>query len=153
EPGWVPGERTAYHPASSWYVLGEVVARRSGLAIDRYLRERVFLPLGMESSWVGIPADRYAALRLRIAPAYRPEARAGSEHRWRAYPWDEAGWIGRVSPAENGWGPARELARLYEALLGHRLAGGAPLLAPATVAALTAPQLPEGQLDESLRRV
>jgi len=157
EPGWVPGERTAYHPASSWYVLGEVVARRSGLAIDRYLRERVFLPLGMESSWVGIPADRYAELRPRIAPAYRTgslaEARTGAGGRWRRYPWDEADWIGRVSPAENGWGPARELARLYEALLGSRSAGGAPLLAPATVAALTTPQLPEGRLDESLRRV
>jgi CubicO group peptidase (beta-lactamase class C family) len=165
EAGWVPGERTAYHPASSWYVLGEIVARRSGLPIDRYLRERIFEPLGMESSWVGIPAARYAALRPRLAPVYRTGALAAQTTqaeqtapaalgaRWRRYPWDDAGWASRVSPAENGWGPARELARLYEMLLAHGARGGARLLAPETVAAMTAPQLAAGRFDESLKRV
>ncbi len=151
EPGAVPGAQTAYHPASSWYVLGEIVARRSGLAIDRYLRQRIFLPLGMASSSVGISAERAAALRARIAPVYR--------RGWQRFPWDEAAWLARVSPAENGWGPARELARLYETLLAPHAANVANaantalLLSAATVGELTAPQSPGGRFDASLRRV
>ena len=33
---------------------------------DRYVREEIFGPLGMDDCWVGLPADRYEAYGDRI---------------------------------------------------------------------------------------
>lgn len=145
EPGWAPGARTAYQPASSWFVLGEVIQRIAGEPFQRHLRERVLLALGMDDSWPGMPPEVYGALRHRLVPAWR----AGLPGGWRPYPWDGEAYVTRSSPAENAWGPARELGRFYEALLE----GGRGALSPASVAALTTPAAADGVFDESLKRV
>ena len=66
EPGWVPGKKAGYHAAAGMSVLGEIVARTSGRPFDEYVREEIFVPLGMHDCWVGMPEDRYAAYGDRI---------------------------------------------------------------------------------------
>jgi CubicO group peptidase (beta-lactamase class C family) len=151
EPRWVPGEKAGYHTASSWFVLGEVIRRVDGRSFASYVREEVFAPLGLEDSWVGIPADRYRAYREagRIAATYDTDGAAPRPHGWET---EERAVFS--NPGGNGFGPLRELGRFYEALLAR----GAPppgrpgrrILSPQAVEALTARHR-VGLLDHTFR--
>ena len=68
-PVAAPGERFIYSDIN-FVVLGEVVARVSGLSLDRFVQERVFGPIGMTDTTFRPTADA----RERIAPteACRP---------------------------------------------------------------------------------
>jgi CubicO group peptidase (beta-lactamase class C family) len=57
-----PGERWIYHTGSD--VLGVLIARASGQPFERFLRERLFEPLGMNDTGFSVPAaqlDRLAS--------------------------------------------------------------------------------------------
>jgi CubicO group peptidase (beta-lactamase class C family) len=133
EPGWTPGHKAGYHPTSGWFVLGEIVRRLDGRPFDRYVREAIFEPLGMADCWVGMPPEVYRAYGDRIGrmhntvEAPRPVPVTDSE----------AACAGSV-PGGNGRGPMRQLARLYELLLGGGVLDSVRLLDPRTVEALTA---------------
>ena len=44
----MPGHKAGYHTVTSWYILGEIVARLSGISYaTNYVREKIFLPLSM----------------------------------------------------------------------------------------------------------
>jgi CubicO group peptidase (beta-lactamase class C family) len=135
EPRWVPGQKAGYHLASSWFILGEVVRRLSGLPFDRYVREEIFLPLGMADCWVGLPAERYReyAAAGRLGHLYNTEGAPPRQHVWTA----EARLAG-IHPGGNGYGPMRELARFYGMLLGRGGLDGKKVLSPQAVEALTA---------------
>src|SRR6185295_19289357 len=135
EPRWEPGRKAGYHHASSWFVLGGIVERLAGRPFERTVREEIFEPLRMADSWIGMPAAAYAAYRAaeRLAPAWNTEKPGAPSHGFEA----EAQVVS-CSPGGNGWGPARELARFYEMLLGGGSLRGAEILKPQTVAALTA---------------
>jgi CubicO group peptidase (beta-lactamase class C family) len=67
------GLRVDFEPGSKWAysnhgfaTLGQIVEDVSGLPLDRYLRERVFDPLGMESS----DLVRSERVRARLATGY-----------------------------------------------------------------------------------
>jgi len=47
EPRWVPGQTAGYHPATSWYILGELIRLLDGRSYDRYIDEMICGPLGM----------------------------------------------------------------------------------------------------------
>ncbi len=128
EPRWEPGQKAGYHQASSWFILGEVVARLRGQPCERVLRERVLEPLGMENSWVGMPLEVYEANRPLIAPSWATE---GDEP--RRLDLDTEPYCLKCSPAGGGRGPIRELGRFYE-----RLLLGQNLLTSQTVEALAA---------------
>jgi CubicO group peptidase (beta-lactamase class C family) len=115
-------------------LLGEVVARVSGISFDRYVREEIFLPLGMEDCWVGVPADRYEAYGDRIGVMHVtasgvPEVLAGI---------DAPRVTTRPMPGMNGRGPMNQFGRFYEMLLGRGERAGVRLLSPITVAAVSA---------------
>lgn len=138
EPGWVPGERCAYHVASGWYVLAEVVRRLDGRDFPRYAREEIFLPLGMRDTWIGMPPEQHRLYGERIAPMHATEYDPIPHPYW---PWAgtaEACAICR--PGGSAWGPARELGWLYECLLGGGERRGARVLSAASVAEMTSPQ-------------
>ena len=42
------------------------MARVSGVPYERYVRDEIFGPLGMDDCWVGMPVDRYEAYGDRI---------------------------------------------------------------------------------------
>ena len=134
EPRWVPGEKAGYHLASSWFLLGELVARIDGRDFSQYVREEIFEPLGMRDSWIGMPSERWREYGDRIGRMYGTENGARMERAWNR----EAHVVG-CSPGGNGHGPIRELGRFYEMLLSRGEWNGARILSPQTVEAMTVP--------------
>jgi len=133
EPSWVPGHKAGYHRASSWFVLAEIVRRCSGQPFERYVRERIFVPLGMEDCWIGMPEERYRSYGSRIAAMFDTEAQP-----FEAHPWTTARRLTTCFPGGNACGPVRQLGRLYEALAGGGRLGAGRILRPQTVEALAA---------------
>ncbi|MCX7718599.1 MAG: beta-lactamase family protein [Candidatus Sumerlaeaceae bacterium] len=134
EPRWPLGWKAGYDAAAGWFMLGEVVRRVSGVPFCRYARERIFEPLGMADSWIGIPPDRIAQYGSRIAPMFDTR---GSHPTAQTFAGNQPEQISACLPGANGRGPARELGRFYEMLLGRGTLDGVRLLAPPTVDALT----------------
>ncbi len=55
EPRWVPGQKAGYHLSSSFFVLGELIARLAGEPFRDFVRRELFEQLGMENC-----CDRHA---------------------------------------------------------------------------------------------
>jgi CubicO group peptidase (beta-lactamase class C family) len=128
-----PGTRAGYHAAAGMSVLGEVVARVSGVPFDQYVRHEIFEPLGMDDCWIGLPTDRYEAYGNRIGIMHvttgAPEVMAGI---------DAPKVLAEPMPGGNGRGPMNQLGRFYEMFLGHGEREGVRILDPVTVAAISA---------------
>lgn len=139
EPGWVPGMKAGYHVATSWYILGELVRRLEGRRFERYVREAIFEPLGMNDSWVGMPPERYRAYGDRIGLMHDTSegGTAGAAPRADLF-WDSEEGAALCRPAGNGRGPVRELGRFYQALLNRGELDGARILSPQTIEAIAA---------------
>jgi CubicO group peptidase (beta-lactamase class C family) len=139
---WEPGTKAGYHPTSGWKILGAVVEAVDGRPIDRYVADEVLGPAGMKESRLGVPPDEQAALGPRLVPvAWKGHAIAISDgggirmlpyHVERIH--NEAWHVAKVEPGGGMRGPARELGRLYESLLGF----GPPLLEARTVEVMAA---------------
>jgi CubicO group peptidase (beta-lactamase class C family) len=140
---WEPGTDAAYHPSSGWKILGAIVERVDGRPIDRYLRDELFKPLGVENMRLGIPVDEQAAFRERITPVYwrgHVMPVVDEDGGWRMLPYqvdeyhNEPYFIAKVEPGGGMRAPARELGRFYESLLGF----GPSVLEPRTVELMSA---------------
>lgn len=134
EPGWTPGRKAGYHPATSWFILAEVLRRLDGRPVEQQLREDIFAPLDMEDSWLAMPPERFFAYDTRIAPLYNTSN--GDESQLELVDEEAGATIPR--PGASGRGPIRELARFYEMLLLRGALGGVRILSPQAVEALTA---------------
>jgi CubicO group peptidase (beta-lactamase class C family) len=147
EPGWVPGQKAGYHTASTWFILGELVRRIDGRRFEDYVRDELFLPLGMVDSWVGLPADRYHAYGDRIGVMQNTDPAMKVPHAW-----DTPEMAALCKPGGNGRGPIRELARFYQMLLNGGSLEGARILSPQTIEALTARHR-VGMFDHSFKHI
>ena len=157
EAGWVPGEKAGYHVASSWFILGEVVRLLDGRPLERYVRDEIFLPLGMTDCWIGLPPERYAAYGDRIGIMQNTARPADLRHATaslaaRSHGWDTPEAAAMCKPGANARGPIRQLGRFYEALLAGGSLGGKRILSPQTVEAMTARQR-VGLFDHSFKHV
>lgn len=132
EPRWTPGRKAGYHLTSSWFILGEIVRRLAGLPFPELVRSRIFLPLGMEDCWIGMPKARWTAYGDRIAPLYDTES-GGVAHEAT-----QELHLTRPSPGGNAVGPMAQLGRFYACLLAGGRTGEGRLLSPQTVEALVA---------------
>lgn len=139
---WEPGTAAGYHPVSGWKVLGAVVETVDGRPIEQFLGDEILQPLGLDSTFLGIPIDTQAELGDRIVPVEwtgHTMPVVDDDGALSMVPYriervhNEAWHIAKVEPAGGMRGPARELGVFYEALLGH----GPALLAPATVELMT----------------
>ena len=131
----MPGERAGYHLSCGMTLLAEIVRRCDGRRFEEYVRAEVFGPLGMPDCWVGMPAERAVAYGERIGTMHNTATGT-------AVPlddFDRVEFLGRCIPGGGGRGPVRQLARLYEALLGHGELDGHRVLSVQTVEAITAP--------------
>ena len=149
EPGWIPGQKAGYHLASTWFLLGELVRVLDGRALPQYVREELFLPLGMHDSWIGIPPKDYAAYGDRMG-VLQDTAPAGPARRPNSF--DNAETAATCRPGGNGRGPIRELGRFYEMLLAHGTLDGVTILSPQTVEAITARQR-VGMFDHTFKHI
>jgi CubicO group peptidase (beta-lactamase class C family) len=132
-----------------------VVRVVDGRPIAQYAAEEVFAPLGITDSYVALPPDRLDDLRPRLAeirdrlPKTGPDVLPGLD--FEHYNTDE--YLCAISPGNTCRGPAHDLGRVYEALLGGGAIGpdsdapnsNAPnsnararVLAPTTVEAMIA---------------
>jgi CubicO group peptidase (beta-lactamase class C family) len=147
QDGFTPGQRAAYDPARTWFILGEVVHRVTGRPIERVVREEVFEPLGMRDSWMAIPRQLHRAYGERIGITYSVKdgvlapTHGHSEDVCRA-----------PSPGGNCRGPIRELGHFYEMLLGRGVRDGVTILKPETVDLMTCRHR-RGMHDETFKHV
>jgi CubicO group peptidase (beta-lactamase class C family) len=125
-----PGRYREYHPLCAGYILGEVVQRITGKGYSEFIREALFLPLGMDDCWVGMTEERFEAYGDRIGFVYSQ----GRDGILVPPPGGERYSL-RVSPHGNGRGPVRRFGRFFEALLlGGELDGTRILSRQATEA-------------------
>jgi len=139
-PEYPAGTRAGYHAAAGMTVLGEVVERVSGIPFDRYVRERIFEPVGAPDCWIGMPESEYARYGDRIGFMHLTSG-DGAQPLPRI---NSARSAATPMPGAGGRGPVNQLARVFEALV----AGGGSLLSPVTVAAISARHR-TGMLDET----
>ena len=135
---WEPGTKAGYHPVTGWKVLGAVIEAVDGRPVDEYLHDEILEPLGCASSSLGVPLAVQDALGDRLVPvAWKghrfPVVEDDGGLRMVPYRIDEIHnqpWhVAKVEPGASMRGPARELGRFYESLLGY----GPRLLEPGTV--------------------
>jgi CubicO group peptidase (beta-lactamase class C family) len=139
ERDWIPGQRAGYHTHTSWYLLGEIINRVTGVPHDQWIRRRIFEPLGMHDTWLAMPPERYHAYGDRIgalmdttgAPAQSPQPLINLDTELAA---------SRSRPSASCRGPLRELARFYEMLRRGGELNGTRLLREDTVRLITSRQ-------------
>ena len=66
---YTPGETLAYHPINYGWVIAEIVRRVDGRTFDRFIAEELTAPLGMDNTYVGLPAG----LEGRVSPMHLME--------------------------------------------------------------------------------
>lgn len=133
EPRWIPGRAAGYGAHATWFILGEIVRRVSGEAIDRYARRHIFEPCGMSGTFMSIPPGEQARLgdRLAIMQNTDPQART-------AIDFDSPEAIASARPSASVRGPIRELGFFYQMLLGRGMGvDGRRVLSSIAVDAMT----------------
>jgi CubicO group peptidase (beta-lactamase class C family) len=145
EPRWTAGQKAGYHALTSWYVLGEIIARLTGRDFESALQTLVLEPAGMNRTTCFLSADELQN-NPRHSGLYNTKDEPMSEDR---------STIGLCSPGSSLRGPVRELGRFYEMLL-RQLRTDAPgsdaAIRPQTIEALTARHR-VGMFDHTFKRV
>ena len=145
-PDFSPGSGVQYQ-SMGFAMLGEVIARVSGVDCPTWLREQLFEPLGLVDTRLGAPAEWFEGQPARVDRI--AEIRLLDEQVGQAWSWNERYWRMLGTP----WGgllttPA-ELGRLGRLMLE----GGGGILSPASIAAATRNQLAAmPDVPESMRR-
>jgi CubicO group peptidase (beta-lactamase class C family) len=114
ELAWEPGTQRGYHPFSSWFVVGELVQRLDGRPLADTLRARVLEPAGIERDGftLGRPEE------LGSAPVVvRTNGEKGAPPQAEARYWSDPDTHRAVIPGGGGIARAREVVKLYRALL------------------------------------
>jgi CubicO group peptidase (beta-lactamase class C family) len=112
-PGWRIGIDAGYSEYAGWMLLGELMQRITGEAVRDYLRRAVLQPIGMVDTWIGMTSAEYASVADRIG--VNVDLRGD-----RAFPmlFERTERVCcETNPAHGGYSTARDLARLYDALL------------------------------------
>jgi CubicO group peptidase (beta-lactamase class C family) len=131
-PEFRPGTDYFYSdPGTS--TLGAIIAERSGMPAEQYIRTRILEPLRMRDSF--LVDDPKSPLRARVAAAYQRQ-----DSVWVRY-WDNT--MPPIVPffrASGGlYSTAQDYARFMAAMLGKGTFAGAHVLSPASVELSTQP--------------
>jgi len=134
EPLFAPGSSIHYQ-SMGILILAEIVERVAGMSIGEILAKRLFAPLGMDRSVLGMPAGGIGSTVLVLPPAFEPSTPDyGSDWNteyWRAF---GAPWGGLHSTAE-------DLGRFLMHMLGER---------PGPLSVATRSEMPTNQTDAML---
>jgi CubicO group peptidase (beta-lactamase class C family) len=133
---WPVGSKFEYHPTSGFWVIAEIIERRTGKDFRDFVRERIALPLGLPEMRVGLPREfhsRVAELvyvgeplsdeeRKKLGIPAMPETEVTEEAilGFNRSHVREAG-----VPGGGGIMTAGELALFYQGLLHNRAQDGA----------------------------
>jgi CubicO group peptidase (beta-lactamase class C family) len=120
------GSRSVYSDLGI-ILLGEILERAAGEPLEAFVRDRVFVPLGMRDTRFRPPPE----LRPRIAPTeldpWRGRLLQGEVHDENAFA------MGGVAPHAGLFGTARDLARFAQMLLNRGTFNGRRLVSRETV--------------------
>jgi len=131
-----------YQPGTKWHygvstdMLGYVVEKASGQPLDKFLRQRIFEPLGMKDTAFYVPAekvDRFAVCYGKDLSVYDDPAKSR--------------YIKKATLCTGGGGllsTAPDYMRFCQMLLNKGQLDGKRLLRTETVEMMTKNQLPEG---------
>ncbi len=133
-PHHAPGAAPAYHVISYGFLLGEVLQRATGEPLRELMRRELIEPLGLHHTHLGTPRHQWRH-RVPLRGAAGPRQLLFNRRLLR-----EA-----VVPAATMAGPARDLARFYQAVLEG------DVLPPAATAELLTPSS-EGETDRYFGR-
>ncbi|HKO97983.1 MAG TPA: exo-beta-N-acetylmuramidase NamZ domain-containing protein [Pyrinomonadaceae bacterium] len=144
-----PGARFVYSDIG-YIALGEVVRRVSGMRLDEFARQNIFMPLGMR----GTGFNPSPQLRARIAPTEKrrgqmsylgdtPQPDAIDADKWlRGEVHDPTSFrMNGVAGHAGLFTTADDLAIYAQMILNGGSYGGAQILGPLTVAEMTRPRL------------
>ena len=146
-----PGSRFFYHPTATFWVIAEIIERRSGMEFRQFVRERIALPLGLPGMHVGLAPE----LHHRVADlVYVSKPLSPEEMRKLGFPpipeteVTEEMILGfntpmvRESGVPGGGGimTAAELALFYQGLMRNRGKDGDPLWRPEVLAEALRPR-------------
>jgi CubicO group peptidase (beta-lactamase class C family) len=69
------GERFVYHPTSGFWVLAEIIERRSGMNFREFVRDRIATPLGLPELRLGVPPPEHKRIAeiVHVGQALTPE--------------------------------------------------------------------------------
>jgi CubicO group peptidase (beta-lactamase class C family) len=132
-----PGSRWVY--STSMDIQGYIVEKLSGQTLPGFMREHIFMPLGMKDAGFYVPADK----RARFATGYREEKGAlvaeptenGQPTDYATEPTAPQGGGGLVATIEDYY-------RFAQMLLNQGQLGGTRVLAPSSVKLMTENHLP-----------
>lgn len=133
-----PGEEWNYSVSTD--VLGAVVERVSGMALDRFFATRIFEPLGMADTFFQVPEskiDRLADCWALDESGTRVMYDRGHASAWSRFPRLVSGGGGLVSTA-------LDYHRFCTMCLNGGVLGGVRLVSPKTIELMTMNHLPGG---------
>lgn len=145
EPGVAAGEKAAYQPLATWFVLGELIQTLSGRTLPKYVREKIFDPLDMPDSWIGMPQEKFNKYGERLAVLPNMQIAQQPPH-----PYSTPRGATACIPGGSGYGPIRELGHFYEMLLGGGQRNDVRILSADSVAQMTTRQR-VGMFDETFQ--
>lgn len=139
------GQRFIYHATSGFWVMAEIIERRSGQDFREFVRDRIATPLGLPQLRLGIPPQEHERIAeiVYVGQALTPEEM--KKLGWPTMPETEVNEtlitgfndpIVRESGVPGGGGimSAAELALFYQGLLHNPpVADGAPIWKPETL--------------------
>jgi uncharacterized protein YbbC (DUF1343 family)/CubicO group peptidase (beta-lactamase class C family) len=131
-----PGTKFTYSDIN-FILLGEIVHKVTGKMLPDYVREKVFVPLGMNETMFQPPA----AFKSRIAPTELVDGvmlRGVVHDETTRYMGGIAGHAGLFTTAD-------DLAKFAEMMLGLGTRNGVRIFSPLSVRKATEPQTPSGQ--------
>ncbi len=141
-PRYPPGQFPAYHVLSYGFILGEVVRRATGTSVRDFVRTELLEPLGMRDTYLGLPTElwpRHVPVRGRGAAELATQLVINRRATRQA-----------VIPAASVSATARDLARLYQALLNGGELDGIRVLRAETISGARTPSS-DGETDRYLK--
>ena len=144
-----------YQPGTRWYyslssdVTGAIVERLSGQRFDRFLKARLFTPLGMRDTFFDVPDSELA----RFGPNYRWNAETKA---LEALPVQEYPVYRNTTLFSGGGGlvsTADDYMRFCDMLRGGGALNGARILSPKTIQLMTTNQVPAALHDPANKTI
>ncbi len=149
-PQTAPGERVAYHPVTTWFVVQELLETVSGKPLRRLLRERLLDPLGFGAFGYGVAPDRVPDVALHaVTGPPAPPFMARIFERSIGAPLDvavrvsnEPAFLTAVLPSANVTGRPRDTSRFMAMLLGGGALDGVRVMSETAVRNMVTPSTP-----------
>ncbi|MCB9797221.1 MAG: beta-lactamase family protein [Alphaproteobacteria bacterium] len=140
-PESAPGERSAYHPLTSWVLLDEIVQRASGQDLREIAAARILEPLGFRSMNYGVPEhETHTVARHAFTGARTPslmgrvfQRTVGVDPEVAVQLSNGQDYLTSVLPSVNVISTGREVTRFLDLLLRGGELDGTRVLEPTTV--------------------